>query len=81
MQLPRRLEECEIGQRSTGKSTKKSTGKDVQKSTGKKLGKAARKIVELMRENPQITINYKYPTHETKIDNYITKSNCGYCKL
>ena len=25
--------------------------------------------------------NYKYPTHETKIDNYITKPNSGYCKL
>ena len=59
----------------------KKYGKGCAKSTGKKLGKAARKIVELMRENPQITINYKYPTHENKIDNYIIKPNCGYCKL
>ena len=56
MQLTRRLEEWEIGQKSTGKSTKKSTGKDVQKSTGKKLGKTAGKIVELMRVNPNVTI-------------------------
>ena len=35
----RRLEEWQIGQKSTGKDVQKSTGKDVQKSTGKKLGK------------------------------------------
>ena len=52
----RRLEEWQIGQKSTGKDVQKSTGKDVQKSTGKKLGKTAGKIVELMRVNPNVTI-------------------------
>lgn len=52
----RRLEDWEIGQKSTGKDAQKSTGKDAKKSTGKKLGKTAEKIVELMRDNPNITI-------------------------
>ena len=34
----------------------KTIGKPVGKTIGKKLGKTAGKIVELMRNNPQITI-------------------------